>query len=154
MSPIEVVLPAIHLVGIKLSTTQEDLATTSAEAWRRAGELNLDSRIRHLKEPNVTLECQFNWSQAGLWTFMLAMEVASIEDVPEGADTHSIPAGTWLVFDLPGTIPNINVPEAWPDIIDWFSKNDRRLPFLSFVQRYDDASKKAKNLIQLEAIGT
>lgn len=154
MTPTEIELPQMILVGLEAETTQAELNATSAALWKRAGESDLDKRIRHLKEPHVTLECQFNWRREGLWTFMLAMEVTSDKDVPGDATLRRVPASKWLVFDLPGTIPNVNVAEGWGEITDWFSANGRVVPLLAYIQRYDEKTKKAQNFIRLEATGT
>jgi hypothetical protein len=69
---------------------------------------------------------------------MLAMEVTQAEDVPVEATVRTVPAARWLVFDLPGTIPNVDVVAGWDDIIEWLRANDRSVPPLAYVQRYDE----------------
>jgi predicted transcriptional regulator YdeE len=149
MEPSEIELPEMLLVGLEIETTQADLANTSSEAWAKAGELDLEMKIQNQKEPHVTLECQFNWHQDQNWIYMLAMEVTRFDNIPSEAAVREIPAASWLVFDLPGKIPNVDVVGSWNGIIEWFGANNRDIPFLAYIQRFDDKTGKAQNMIQL-----
>jgi len=149
IEPTEIDLGPLTLVGLTAQTTQEGLSATSARVWQRVGELELDGRIRHLKEPNVTLECQFDWHPTEEWIYMLGMEVSEAADVPDEAVVREVPGGAWLAFDLPGEIPNVNVVAAWDEMIEWFTLNDRSVPFDAYIQRYDGTTGKAQNLIRL-----
>ena len=95
------------------------------------------------------MECQFDWSPTHEWTYMLAAEVEEAVDVPAGAVVRTVPAASWLSFDLPGEIPNVNVVAAGDEIFEWFAANDRPVPFLAYIQPFDGTSRKAQNLIQL-----
>ncbi len=121
----------------------------SSEAWIKAGKLDLETNIRNQKYPQVFLECQFNWHETQYWKYMLAMEVTKFDIVPAQASVHKIPAATWLVFDLPGKIPNIDVVGSWKDIINWFDANDREMPFQAYIQSFDQNTGNAQNKILL-----
>ena len=80
---------------------------------------------------------------------MLALEVTEQGELPLEAVFYTVPASKWLAFDLPGQIPNVDVVGAWDDIIEWFKTNNRMLPFHTYIQRFDENTGKAQNMLQL-----
>jgi predicted transcriptional regulator YdeE len=98
IEPTEVELGEILLVGLSTETTQAELTNTTPAIWQRAGELQLDKKIQHVKDPNVTLDCQFDWHTTDEWTYMLAVEVTMLGDLPRETVFHRVPASKWLVY--------------------------------------------------------
>ena len=58
----------------------------------------------------------------GQYGAMAGCEVTEIEDVPEGLMAMPVPAGTYLLFEARGPMPEALI-QTWNDVWDYFEKN-------------------------------
>jgi predicted transcriptional regulator YdeE len=122
MKKTNIQLSEIKLIGITARTTN------AAEANWAVGKIfptvqryfhgQLAEKILHRKAPGTTfcayMEYESDWT--GEYTYFIGEEVTSFEIVPEGFETHIIPAQNYIKFtNGPAPMPEV-VAEPWKKI--------------------------------------
>ena len=112
----------IHLLGIKVRTNNQ------AEVDPHQGKIfgcvqkyfheNLAEKIPNRKCPGTTFCAYTNYESdyTGEYTYFIGEEVSSIDEIPEGFETLTVPAQTYAKFtNGPGSMPEV-LRKPWEQI--------------------------------------
>lgn len=114
--------PEIKLVGIKTRTCNKN-----EENWQegkifpcvqRYFQEGLANQITHRQNPGTTLCVYTDYESdfTGDYTYFIGEEVHSFDTIPEGFETHTIPAQDYTKFTTqPGAMPSV-LKDAWQHI--------------------------------------
>jgi predicted transcriptional regulator YdeE len=115
-------MPEIKLVGITVRTNNKaefDTATAKiGSCVQHYFHQQVADKIPHRKNPGTTFSVftDYESDYTGEYTYFIGEEVSSIDDTPEGLESHSIPPQTYIKFTTePGPMPNV-VIDAWQEI--------------------------------------
>lgn len=100
--PIIVKKEAFQAIGISITTTNEEEASTEGKIpglWNR----HFQEQMMHYIPNQQTKETfafysNYESDETGTYTFTIGMPVSSLEDIPETMTTLIIPAATYAVF--------------------------------------------------------
>lgn len=122
MQKTQVQRPEIKLVGIKVRTNNKaefnPLTGKIAPCVQQYFHQQLANKIPHRKTPSTTFCAYTDYESdyTGDYTFYIGEEVSSIDEIPEGLESHIIPPQTYVKFTTEsGPMPNI-VINAWQEI--------------------------------------
>ncbi len=158
MHKIEITLPEIKLVGIKVRTKNADeinheAAKISPMVNRYFAE-NLASKISNRTKPGVNyiVYCEYESNYTGYYTCIIAEEVSSLESLSDNFVSYIIPTQKYLQFiSDPGKMPDI-VIQSWQEIwqmqeIEKIRNYKSDFEIYDFTKEFDPSNAKAKILI-------
>jgi len=134
MEPQVVMKPEIKLVGLEFNPEVHGWHLV-ATLWYKL--CWLMPRIKDPVDPGVSYGFMFarDCPLPGIDTYLAGVEVASFDDVPEGAATGTIPAGEYAVFTVDGGIGN--TPGAYGYINDtWMPQSGYKEARCGAVEAY------------------
>mgnify|MGYP001606980337 FL=1 len=143
--------PSIKVIGIEVRTNNRDEMGEHGKIgpqWQRFYQEGVGERIPNQRKPDETLAIYTDYESDmnGEYSFILAKEVMTFDDVPAGMVAKILPATKYAVFTAcQGPTPDI-VIEAWQHI--WGLKpgevgGDRA--YLGDFEVYDSRSSDPKN---------
>lgn len=154
MKKIQLQMPKIALVGITVRTNNQaefNPATGKiASCVQQYFHHQVADKILHRKNPGVTFSAfaEYESDCTGDYTYFIGEEVTSIDDVPEGLESHIIPPQTYAKFTTdPGPMPNV-VISAWQEIWKMSSEDlggERR--YHTDFEVYDERAKDPQNAV-------
>lgn len=97
--------------------------------------------------PTIGLYTDYEDGVAGTYLTLVGLKVHTIEEIPEGLEGKTIPAGRYAVFTTRrGPLSKV-VPEGWVFIWNWFSRNDQKRTFTGDFELYDDRASNPDDVI-------
>ncbi|ACK89079.1 MULTISPECIES: GyrI-like domain-containing protein [Bacillus] len=149
--PIIVKKEAFQAIGISITTTNEEEASTEGKIpglWNRYFQEQIMHHIPNQQtKETFAFYSNYESDETGTYTFTIGMPVSSLEDVPETMTTLIIPAATYAVFTTrKGPVAEV-VCEAWEYIWKWSKENKRA--FTIDFELYDERALDPTN-VQLD----
>jgi predicted transcriptional regulator YdeE len=115
-------MPEIKLVGITVRTQNKSefdpVTAKISPCVQHYFHQQVAEKILHRKNPGTTFSAftEYESDYTGAYTYFIGEEVNSIEDLPEGLESHIIPPQTYAKFTTePASMPNV-VINAWKEI--------------------------------------
>ena len=154
MQKTRVQMPKIKLMGIKVRTNNkaewDPLTAKISPCVQHYFNQQLANKIPHRKTPDTTFCAYTDYESdyTGEYTFYIGEEVSSMDNIPEGLESHIIPPQTYIKFTTePGPMPNV-VINAWQEIwkmapADLGGKRRYHTDF----EVYDERAKDHKNVV-------
>lgn len=154
MQKTQVQMPEIQLVGIKVRTNNKaewDPVTAKISLCvQQYFHQQLADKIPQRKNPGTTFcaYTDYESDHTGEYTFYIGEAVSTIDDIPEGLESHIIPPQTYIKFTTePGPMPNV-VINAWQEI--WkMSPEDLggKRHYHTDFEVYDERAKDHHNVV-------
>lgn len=112
--------PGFTVVGVWVRTNNQTEAGGNGEIpkiWQRALQDGSLENIPHRTDNNLTVVyTNYTSDQNGDYTYVLGVRVASVDKVPDGMMTVSVPAGKYAVVESEqGSLPEV-LPKVWQRI--------------------------------------
>lgn len=141
-------MPAMIIMGAKLSTTFENSYHETPAFWKQQYESDAFSKIPNKAFSDVVVGVYTNYSPDfsptnGHYSFIAGCPVKSVDVIPVGMVIKQIPAGKYAVFTAKGPFASA-VGKAWGEI--WQNKDIKR-KFTTDFEWYDSASTNDANSI-------
>ena len=115
-------MPEIKLVGMTVRTNNKaefDSETAKiGSCVQHYFQQQIADKIPHRKNPSTTFSVftEYESDYTGEYTYFIGEEVNSIDHLPEGLESHSVPPQTYIKFTTgSGPMPNV-VINAWQEI--------------------------------------
>ncbi|MBX9786989.1 MAG: GyrI-like domain-containing protein [Alphaproteobacteria bacterium] len=122
MEQTKIQLPETKLVGLRVRTNNmAEMAPLTAKispCVQQYFQEQWAEEIPHRTHPGRTFCAYTNYESdyRGDYTFYIGEEVSSLEDIPEGLESHIIPPQTYVKFTTPsGSMPTVLI-NAWQAI--------------------------------------
>lgn len=122
MQKIRAQMPEIKLVGITVRTNNkaefDSVTAKIGPTVQYYFQQQVADKIPHRKKPGTTISAfaEYESDYTGEYTYFIGEEVNSIDNLPEGLESHIIPPQTYIKFTTkPGPMPNV-VINAWQEI--------------------------------------
>lgn len=154
MKTIRLQMPEIKLVGITVRTNNEvefDPAIAKiSPCVQHYFHQQVADKISHRKNPGTTFSAfaDYESDYTGEYTYFIGEEVSSIDNIPEGLESHIIPPQNYIKFTTePGPMPNV-VINAWQEI--WkMSPEDLggKRRYHTDFEVYDERAKDHQNVV-------
>lgn len=130
--PTLVELEEFLVMGLEIHTSEAIEASPAARLpllWRTFFSEKVEEKIPHRKDPgeHVGVYTEYNRDlkskEYGAYAALAGCEVLEIgEDVPEGMVAMPVPAGSYLLFEARGPMPE-SVIRTWEEIRKFFENN-------------------------------
>jgi len=147
-------LPEIKLVGLHVRTNNKaemDLLTAKiSPCVQQYFYQQWAEKIPYRTHPGRTFCAYTNYESdyTGDYTFYIGEEISSLEDIPEGLESHIIPPQTYVkITTQPGPMPMVLI-NAWQDIWNMSPENlggDRS--YHTDFEVYDERASDPQNTI-------
>lgn len=143
MQPKFVELPAKHVAGIDIRTTNQDGMEAIAEMWNTYYSSEYPQRTPGKIHPSVSLGVYSDYesNETGAYTLMAGTEIASPDlELPEGMKVQTLPAAKYAVFtSRKGPLAEV-VTEVWARIWEWSHEPGNKRAFTRDFEWYDERS--------------
>jgi predicted transcriptional regulator YdeE len=147
-------LPEIKLVGLHVRTNNkaemDPLTAKISPCVQQYFHQQWAEKIPHRTHPGRTFCAYTNYESdyTGDYTFYIGEEVNSLEDIPEGLESHIIPPQTYINFiTQPGPMPTVLI-NAWQDIWKMSSENlSGERSYHTDFEVYDERASDPQNTI-------
>lgn len=131
--PTLVELDEFFVMGMEITTSEaREASPTTAilpALWRTFFTEKIEGKIAHRKDPNEHVGVYSDYDRDaksrtfGSYAALAGCEVTEVgEDVPEGLVAMSLPAGSYLLFEARGPMPDA-VIRTWEEIRVFFDRN-------------------------------
>jgi predicted transcriptional regulator YdeE len=115
----------VKLVGYSLEASLNDIIQSKIVAKLREELSDKSNLIKSRLDEGIYLvqiypHCE--WTPDVVYRHIIAIEVSTFEDIPEGMITHSIPSGRYIKFSHEG--PESEIGNTYDLINEWLEKND------------------------------
>ncbi len=147
-------LPEIHLVGLKIRTSNKDESNFEKGKMfpciQKYFHEGIFETIPHRKHPGTTfcVYTDYESDHNGEYTYLIGEEVSSFEQLPEGLEKHTIKPQTYTKFtNGPAPMPRV-VKEPWHKIWEMTDEElggERR--YHADFEIYDERAKDHQNVV-------
>lgn len=118
--------PEMHIVGISVRTSNAPgkASVDIPQLWTKFYSENIPGRIPNkASDHGVALYCDYEGDHTKPYTLILGCPVTSLDNIPEGLEGRTIPAGIYAKFPCTGKPPE-SIFSMWQTI--WQEKNLNR----------------------------
>lgn len=135
----------MHMVGIAARTSNAREMTGDGQIpqlWERFWQESLHQRIPGKLEPNTLYGCYTDYENgaAGEYTMLIGCRAESLNEIPDGMVSITIPAAKYAVFtSVRGPMAQV-VVDAWQAIWKWSSASEVERTFSGDFELYDERS--------------
>lgn len=154
MQKISIKLPEIKLVGITCRTSNAEVFNSAPEDNKIVQTIQkyfangCSEKIAHRSKPRTTYGVYTNYESDfnGEYTYFIGEEVSSLEDLPEGFETITIPIQNYAKFtNEPGPMPSVCI-DMWKNILGQDELMAQR-GYIADFEVYDIRSKDQQNAV-------
>jgi len=83
----------------------------------------------------------YNFSESQSFTVLVACQVSTLDDVPDGMVGYTVPASRYAVFTTPQGNMNQIVKNGWQYIWEkWMAENPNQASFVCDFEEYDETA--------------
>lgn len=121
-------LNSFKIIGIAVATTNENglSAKDIGELWERFYSENIGSKIPNpISDDIYAVYTDYETDYTGKYTTIIGMEVAHLDDIPQGLTGYTIEGGQYNKYLAKGTMPNAIVA-VWQQIWSEDKKLNRK----------------------------
>ncbi len=135
------------VIGYELRTTTQEGKNFREipEFWDKIIQEKGIERIPNRKYPNVTLGICMDFREDGSFCYLIASEVSSEKDIPEGMTLKQVPAAEYAVFTARGEMPE-SIQETVKYIYrEWLPHSNYMRTAGAEFELYDERCEREEN---------
>lgn len=132
------------IIGAEIRTTTENDKNIKEipKFWQEQMAANLFDHIPNRKSPNECLGVCANMDEKGFFSYYIACEVTTLDNIPEGLSGLTIPAAKYAVFTAKGPIPQ-SIHDMWQYAYgEWLPKSPYEFANSIDFELYDERFHK------------
>lgn len=136
-----------HLIGLEIRTNNSDgrAQTDISALWSRYTLENLLDKIPNsIDKDLVSLYTDYSSDYTGDYTYVLGLQVTSLEHIPEGMIGRTFPPATFEIFQAHGELP-ASVYKTWVEI--WSKDKSLNRSYLYDFEKFDNRARQGEDAI-------
>lgn len=141
MEPKFVKKDSFDVIGFEIKTTLKDNQNTKdiPEFWCKIMAGNLVDKIPNRKDEKESLGICIDFDcNDQSFSYLIASEVTSTDNIPDGMVKRTIPGAEFAVFTVKGEMPK-SIPEGFARIFsEWFPNSEYEHADSADIELYDD----------------
>jgi len=139
-----------HLIGIEMRTGYKTAAQDIGQFWQTFNENKIKEKVPNKLDTDVlAVYSNYESDYTGEYDFFAGCRVSSLDVIPEGMVSRTIPPASYAVYDVRGRYPDVFM-KAWQHIWDAEKSGTISRSYTMDFEVYKDGWRDAENNCRID----